>query len=369
MLRTSPPAGSRRFVLETDRAREARDARELTSPAAESATDHRALLLFLGLATLGFLGVVVLLALSSGAPFVAPTESVSPAIGVNCAVPLALTLVGYAVAQLVYQRLGGGGRGPRARLLEIAEDGYLIGLFVVIMLGHFHLKMWMPIIHPALFDASYLKIDDGLGFLIEGAGWIRRAVIGVLPSADGAYGAGLLAMFALSFCVHAVGKRQWHYHNITALLLLEMIGPLAYLMAPAVGPFVFEHGPSAVTTAAQTTMYAGFLHVQAGGAAWLARHGGDYFTAPPAAMPSLHVAAAWVMTYYAVRARSAVSPLLALLFGWIIVESVVLRWHYLVDLPAGFLLACLVIFVANRVCQHRLEGPLSRPSRGACPGA
>jgi hypothetical protein len=347
-------------VLETDREQVASsEAFALTVPAesAPGAVHLAPDLIFLGLATLGFMAIVLLLSLISGAPFVAPTESVSPAIGMNYTVPLAVTLAGYAAAQIVYQRLGGGGRGSKARLREIVVDGYLIGLFVVIMFGHFHLKMWMPIINSALFDASYLTIDNALGFLIDGAGWIRRAVIVVLPHADSWYQAGLLAMFALSFWFHAVGKRQWYYHNMTAILLLEMTGPLTYLVAPAVGPFVFQPGPSDAATAAQTTMYVGFLQVQAGGAAWLAQQGGDYFTAPPAAMPSLHVAVAWVMTYYALKARSAVSPLMVLLLGWITVESVVLRWHYLVDLPAGFLLACLVIVITNRVCRHRLEAP------------
>jgi hypothetical protein len=199
--------------------------------------------------------------------------------------------------------------------------------------------------------------------VLAGASEVRAAVIAVLPQADRWYGPGLMAMFALSFWLHAVGPRRWHYHNMTALLLLEMLGPLAYLVAPAVGPFVFAQGPSAHETAAQATMYAGFLQVQAGGAAWLAHHGGDYFTAPPAAMPSLHVAAAWVITYYALKARSRLAPLLALGFVWIVVESVALRWHYLADLPAGFVLACGVILVANRVCRHRLEAPLTaRPA-------
>jgi hypothetical protein len=363
--RTSdPPADSPRVALETDREQVATG--EEFAPvevAAESApgTAHLAPdLIFIGLACLGFLLIVALLSLVSGAPFVAPTERVSPAIGMNCMVPLAVTLAGYAAAQIVYQRLGGGGRGRAARLRELAIDGYLIGLFVVIMFGHFHLKMWMPIINPALFDAGYLTVDDALHFLISGAGWIRRAVIVVLPGADSWYQAGLLAMFALSFWFHAVGKRQWYYHNMTAILLLEMVGPLTYLVAPAVGPFVFEQGPSAIATAAQATMHAGFLQAQAGGGAWLAQHGGDYFTAPPAAMPSLHVAVAWVMTYYAIKARSAVSPIMVLLLGWITVESVVLRWHYLVDLPAGLLLAGAVIVVTNRVCRHRLEVPAVR---------
>jgi hypothetical protein len=47
-------------------------------------------------------------------------------------------------------------------------------------------------------------------------------------------------MFALSLWFHAAGNRRWHHHNMIALLLVEMAGAYSYLIAPAVGPFVFE---------------------------------------------------------------------------------------------------------------------------------
>ena len=48
---------------------------------------------------------------------------------------------------------------------------------------------------------------------------------------------------------------------------------------------------------------------------------------------------------------------------WIVINSVASRWHYLVDLPAGVLLAAVVIVIANWVCEPRFQG-LRRQRRG-----
>jgi hypothetical protein len=39
---------------------------------------------------------------------------------------------------------------------------------------------------------------------------------------------------------------------------------------------------------------------------------------------------------------------------WIFIDSVVSRWHYLIDLPPGILLAVVSITIANRVCSGGL---------------
>ena len=85
-------------------------------------------------------------------------------------------------------------------------------------------------------------------------------------------------------------------------------------------------------------------------------------TAGVAAMPSLHVALACVVTYYAFRARSALLPLILFLAGWIFLESVASRWHYLVDLPPGMALAALVITVTDRVCRWRVAADPAPPA-------
>jgi hypothetical protein len=82
-------------------------------------------------------------------------------------------------------------------------------------------------------------------------------------------------------------------------------------------------------------------------------HGSNYFTGPPAAMPSLHIAGAVIMAHYAMKARLLVAPVMLLLLGWIGIESVVARWHYIVDLPAGIALAAAVILVTDQACRRR----------------
>jgi hypothetical protein len=306
----------------------------------------------------------------TGAPFMLPTERTSPALGVPATVPVACAGVGYLAAQIGRSVLRPRpGEDRRAILRLVVTDLSFILAFMSVVCLHFHIKTWMPLVHPRLYDRAYFRIDQQLHVLIAAADAVRASLARVLPAPDLWYQGAQAALLILSFWLHALGDRRWHHHNMTALLLLLMLGPLSYLVAPAVGPFVFEDGPNAVATASQHAMHAVFLAVQAGGPAWLAEHGGSHFTAAVAAMPSLHVALACVVTYYAVKARSLLIPLVVLLSVWIFIESIVSRWHYLVDLPPGILLAVLVIAVTNRVCRWRVTVPAAVPERQLTPAA
>jgi hypothetical protein len=227
--------------------------------------------------------------------------------------------------------------------------------------------MWIPVVNPALYDAQYFAVDQALRPLIDLFAWIRAWGARIIPAVDIWYQAAFFAVFVLSFLTHSIGNRRWHYHNMIGLLLIEMVGPLSYLFAPAVGPFIFEQGPNRMATTAELTMYEVYKQVLAGGGAWVSENGGHYFAQPLAAMPSLHVGATFVIVYYSVVARQWVSPLAVLAFIWIVIESVVARWHYLVDLPVGLLLAVIVIFVTNRLCRTR-QAEIDRASGLALAG-
>jgi hypothetical protein len=319
-------------------------------------------LVFLGAAVLGFGVITALLAFASGAPFVIPSEGVSPALGVPPALPLEMGALGWLAGQLVSWKLSAGVRDGNQLLQRITTDLTYIMLFVVVIYFHFSIKMWMPLLNSRMYDDSYFRIDQDLWPVMAGLERIRAALASVLPAADQWYQGAQLGLFIGSFWIHGLGDRRWHHHNVTALLLNLMIGPLAYLLAPAVGPFIFEAGPNRAATAAQQAMYAQFSDLVAQGPSWLIAHGGQYFTAPLAAMPSLHVSAACIVSYYALKARSRFAPLMVFFAVWIFIDSVVSRWHYLVDLPAGILLAVVAIAIANRVCDRGLMSQL-RPAR------
>ncbi|HVP31694.1 MAG TPA: phosphatase PAP2 family protein [Myxococcota bacterium] len=315
----------------------------------------------LTLGCVGFVAVGVVLSLLTGAPFVVPAGQ-SPALGTNFAMPLVAAVAGYATLQFGSRLRRGAEVGRMLWSRQVLVDVYLLALFVVVIYVHFHVKMWVPLVNPRSYDASYFAVDERLHAVIEGLRAVRRALAALIPSADIWYELGFFSMFSLSFWFHAASRRRWHYHNMVSLVVAEVLGALLYLVAPAVGPFVFERGDNAMATEGQLRMYDQYLAFKAGGVQWLAAHGSGYFTAPLAAMPSLHLAAALVMAYYAVRARLLIAPFAVAVVGWIAIESVVSRWHYLVDLPAGLAVALVSIFVANRVCRHRLAEPHPAPA-------
>lgn len=161
-----------------------------------------------------------------------------------------------------------------------------------------------------------------------------------------------LGVCGLSFWGHALGGRRWFHPWITALLLNLMLGALAYLLIPAIGPFLYESGPNRMALQAEQVMAQVAKHVGEQGAQWLSLYGSEFFTSAPAAMPSLHVSIACIASYYAIRARLKLRFLILLMAAWIPLEAVVARWHYLADVPAGMVFAGLVIALSNRLCRR-----------------
>ena len=302
-----------------------------------------------------FAAIAVLLSRMAGVPFGKPVDGTIPAFGVDFSVPPLAAAVGYLLLQ-VGCALFGRTRHPVRRLLQRMLDDYLLlVLFVVVIYIHFNIKMWVPLLNPHRYDVEYFAIDQAVRPVLDILGWIRAKVALGLPAVDLWYQVGFFSIIVVSFMGHSVGNRRWHYHNMIALLLIEMIGPLTYLIAPAVGPFIFEQGPNRLATAAELSMYDVYKQVLSGGAAWIAQHGSVAFAEPLSAMPSLHLGAATVVTYYAVRARHPILPFVLLATLWIGIESVVARWHYLVDLPVALVLAILIIWITNRLCGAKLS--------------
>jgi mitochondrial fission protein ELM1 len=300
---------------------------------------------------LTYLGAAAALSWIAGARFTVPQPGEIPALHTNYWVPPIIAAAGYLVLQCLAKFFGSERRAWRQIAQHATTDYVLLALFILVLYVHFNVKMWIPVVNPRLYDLDYYAADQAMLPLLVLMRGVRAAIATILPAPDIWYQAAFFAVFVASFLSHALGRRKFHYQNIIALMLIEMIGPFAYMIAPAVGPFIFEHGPNTLATAAQLKMYSVFQHVQQGGTAWIAEHGGAHFADPLAAMPSIHVGATLIIVYYAIRGRLWVAPVAILALAWIVIESVVSRWHYLVDLPVGVLLAICVIIMTNWFCR------------------
>ncbi len=345
-------------------------------PPPPSETEPRNGVAFPSLATLIFLAVALAISAIARTHLMVPHPEDIPGLHINYWIPPICAALGYLFLQCATHYLGFQKLPWRVIAKRAAGDYLLLGLFILVVYIHFNIKMWIPVINPRLFDQDYYAVDQAASSLIALFDYLRGLLARILPDADLWYQAAFFAVFVLSFLCHALGRRRFHYHNMTALLLIESVGPLTYLIAPAIGPFIYEHGKNVLATAAEFRMYGVYELVRAGGAAWIKQHGGQFFADPLAAMPSLHVGASFIIAYYAVKARLWVAPITIFAFFWIFIESVAARWHYLVDLPAGILLAVAVIAVTNQLYRNlptgegRCERPIAgRPTDPSVPAA
>jgi hypothetical protein len=165
-----------------------------------------------------------------------------------------------------------------------------------------------------------------------------------------AYHDVFVGMFVVSFSVHGWRGAKELQTLAVAVALVLLIGGLTYWIAPAKGPFIWGDVlvPEA-TAAVQKDMNIFTTTFAATGGAG---YSGKYFVAMLAAMPSLHVAHTVVLVWFAWRFVSKLGWIYLLPFAYIISAAVAEGWHYVVDLPAGALVAVISIWLAGRLSRQ-----------------
>ena len=92
-------------------------------------------------------------------------------------------------------------------------------------------------------------------------------------------------------------------------------------------------------------------------------NGGTHITVGLAAMPSLHTGGSFLFLLFAWRHARQLLPFYLPLFGFIVIDSVASRWHYLADVPVGLALAWGSAALAARIT--RSEGAALDPAAPA----
>lgn len=305
----------------------------------------------IAIAVVGLFSLIVLaIAFAYGAPLSYPRERISLALGYSAILPVTIAVFLYVGLRLVRSLILRRDQGLAQLVPMVATDLTLMGLFVLATYFHFSLKTWVQLVNPNLYDAYYMSVDHSLRPLIDLFYWVRTNYLTALPNTDTWYQTAFLLMFMLGFCSLAVTRNAIYSRFCVGVLLTICLGALSYLIAPALGPFLYEQGLNARATEAQAGMLWAHEQVMREGMPWIAEAGPDYFTGALAAMPSLHITHAIVMTWFIFRARSYLVPIFLMICFWVTIESIASRWHYLIDLPAGALLAVFIIWLTNRLC-------------------
>lgn len=238
--------------------------------------------------------------------------------------------------------------------------------YAIVLLVHFHIKLWAPLINPKNYDDLYWSIDQHYRPLVDASFTMRKGISGIISYKANLYMVGFVIMFYLSFCYHAVRTPNKFRELFLAILFAQGIGAIAYLAAPAVGPFIFEHGANPRITAQQDYMYAVHQQILHGGTHWLAGNETDFLLVGLGAMPSLHVGLSAIFLWFAFRNGRLLLVTYVPLFAFIVVNAIASRWHYLIDLPAGLALAALCLWLADRLV-HSDALPNRSPANVAWP--
>lgn len=282
------------------------------------------------------LGMLLLSALF-GLPIRLPSEAALGFIGFHYLVPV-LTILAWS--GVIF-------RTRRDR--SLGYYAFAFCCYAAVLIFHFNVKLWMGVVNPQLWDSFYWRTDTAVRPLIDAAFAARAWLESALGDVDSLYLLAFVAMFYASFIVHAVRDATVFRKLVIASLLVHALGAFSYLAMPAVGPFVYESGASALATMHQAHMLELHHVLRAEGAVWLTANGSENLLAGLAAMPSLHTAASAVFLYFAVRHERWLACLYAPLFLFILIEALATRWHYLIDLPVGLALAAVCVVIAERV--------------------
>ncbi|AKH42006.1 hypothetical protein FHS61_002461 [Altererythrobacter atlanticus] len=287
-------------------------------------------------------------------PFSLPSQAEAAFVGVHYLYPL-VGLAAWAGIAVI---------GQRRRL----RSTFLVALpcYAIVMACHFNLKLWAPHINPALWDGFYWEIDSALRPLVDACFQLRELVAPILPLDGNFYIIAFITMFYVSFCYHALRTPDCFRSVFLGALFLQGTGALAYLVMPALGPFLYEPGIEPRQTATQLGMLGVWEDNAAGGHNWLAENGGAYLTTGLAAMPSLHAGGSLLFLLFARRYASELLPIYIPLFSYLCIAAVASRWHYLVDLPIGMILAYACFAAAERLTATGRE-TAEKPANSSLP--
>lgn len=219
--------------------------------------------------------------------------------------------------------------------------------FGIVVTASLYIKLLEPLVRQASYDRIYDSMDRAWFFWMKPLiAWRVRYLH--FHWVDTLYFVFFFGMFLVSFSVHAFYGRAGLRRVFLATLLVQGIGGVLYLAAPAVGPFLYHASVNALMGSTENSFLLVRQSELAGGIPWFNSNSGHFIDVGLAAMPSLHAAGSLVFFYYAWRYVKWLGMVYTPVFAWILFGTMATRWHYGIDLVVGVALTCGCIALTNR---------------------
>jgi hypothetical protein len=234
-------------------------------------------------------------------------------------------------------------RGNVLRWGSVASSQlYRVAIIATLLATFFQLRDILPLVSPWTDDARIYAFDLKV-FGFEPSVYLDRWV----TPATTEWFAFFYFLYFLILCVHVLPmvflQRDTHLLNqfATGALLMFLSSHIIYMMVPGYGPYWYLKDT--------------FAHDLTGGTFWRwVRETVDAGGAQKDIFPSLHTGSPTFFAIFSFRHRKLFPfkytwPVITFLATQIIIATMFLRWHYLVDIFAGLALAATCQFVGQRV--------------------
>ncbi|WP_161605010.1 phosphatase PAP2 family protein [Brevibacillus massiliensis] len=209
------------------------------------------------------------------------------------------------------------------------------------------LNFYVPLFSPLDRDDWLLHADRWL-FGVQPTIWLQQFVHPLLTDCFSfAYMAWFPLIFVTMVLLHFLSKKAVTEYTASVLFTFYL-GYFCYLLIPAVGPYYtlqqtysISLAGGLVTAAQQNLVLPGDLNI------------------PRDAFPSLHTAVSLVMLYFIAVYRPRWLWLYVPLVASILLSTVYLRYHYVIDVIAGIALGLFTSVYSGRWCRkwRELLGP------------
>jgi hypothetical protein len=206
----------------------------------------------------------------------------------------------------------------------------------------FQLREILPAVAPWSVDGRIYALDLRL-FGIEPSVYFDRFV----TRSSTEWFAFFYFLYFLILCVHVLPMVYWNRDTqllgrfATGILMMFLSAHLLYMLVPGYGPYWYLRDT--------------FRHDLVGGPFWhLVRETVDAGGAQKDIFPSLHTAAPTFLAIFSFRHRKLYPfkytwPVVAFFATQIILATMFLRWHYLVDVVAGLVLATTASLLGQHI--------------------
>ena len=225
---------------------------------------------------------------------------------------------------------------------------YRLGVYGTVQISYFELRELLPLVNPRSLDAELSYIDERI-LHFEPSLFLDRFVTSATTEWFAFFYFGYFALLAVHVLPMVFFSRRT---RLTAEFALGMIGVYAlahtiYMLVPGYGPVVF------LADRYQHTLPSGFWldavlnAVNSGGAQK------DIF-------PSLHTAGPVFLSIFSFRHRDKwpfqyTWPFVAFFSANIVIATMFLRWHYLIDVLAGIALSAGASFLASVISPREID--------------